>query len=205
MTISYAVTVWNEMEEIKRLLPFLLENKREEDEVVVRMDDSGPKQVWSYLTSLAGTPGYRYDKGPFNRDFARWKNNLNSMCGKDYIFQIDADEMPNEYMMRLLPQVLAANEAELVAIPRINTVEGLTESHIQKWGWQVNDKGWINFPDYQTRIYKNDVRIRWHGKVHEKIIGHTTYAVLPAEEDWALTHPKEIDRQERQNQFYETL
>jgi len=127
------------------------------------------------------------------------------MCTKDYIFQIDADEMINGYMMDLLPQVLAANDAELVAVPRINTVEGLTDAHIRKWGWQVNNEGWINFPDYQTRIYKNDPRIRWHGVVHEKIIGHATYAVLPAEKDWCLLHPKDIKRQERQNQFYETL
>ena len=205
MTISYAVTVWNEVEEIKRLLTFLLKNKRKEDEVIVRMDDSGPNEIWKYLVSLSGTPGYIYGKGPFNRDFARWKNNLNAMCTKDYIFQIDADEMINGYMMDLLPQVLAANDAELVAVPRINTVEGLTDAHIRKWGWQVNNEGWVNFPDYQTRIYKNDPRIRWHGNVHEKIIGHSTYAVLPAEKDWCLLHPKDIKRQERQNQFYETL
>lgn len=205
MTISYAVTVWNEVEEIKRLLTFLLKNKREEDEVIVRMDDSGPSEIWKYLVSLSGAPGFIYGKGPFNKDFARWKNSLNAMCTKDYIFQIDADEMINGYMMDLLPQVLAANDAELVAVPRINTVEGLTNTHIQKWGWQVNNEGWVNFPDYQTRIYKNDTRIRWHGTVHEKIIGHDTYAVLPAEKDWCLLHPKDIKRQERQNQFYDTL
>ena len=202
MIISYAVTVWNEIEEIRRLLPFLLENKREEDEVVVRWDESGPKEVWNYLSSLEGI---KLAKGPFKRDFARWKNNLNSQCSKDYIFQIDADEMIDKYVMRLLPQVLDMNDVELVAVPRINTVEGLTEEHIKRWRWNVNEKGWINFPDYQTRIYKNDPRIRWHGVVHEKIIGHTTFAAMPAEGEWCLIHQKDITRQEKQNNYYATI
>jgi len=202
MTISYAVTVWNELEYIKVLLPFLLENKREEDEVVVRWDESGPEEVWDYIQSLKGL---ETSKGPFYGDFARWKNNLNSQCSKDYIYQIDADEMLDEYVMRLLPQVLDMNEVELLAVPRINTVEGLTQEHIKRWGWNVNEKGWVNFPDYQTRIYKNDPRVRWHGKVHEKIIGHATFATMPAEPEWCLIHQKDITRQEKQNNYYNTL
>lgn len=202
MTISYAVTVYNELEYIQNLLPFLLENKREEDEVVVRWDNSGPGDVWEYLSSLKGLV---LAEGPFYKDFARWKNNLNAQCSKDYIYQIDADEMLDEYMMRLLPQVLEMNAVDLLAVPRINTVEGLTESHIKQWGWNVNERGWVNFPDYQTRIYKNDPRIRWHGAVHEKIIGHSTYAALPTSEEWCIIHAKEIERQERQNKLYQTI
>ena len=202
MTISYAVTVWNELEEIKRLLPYLIKHKRDEDEIVVRWDDSGPIQVWNYLLTLKDVKIF---KGPFRRDFGRWKNNLNSSCSNDYIFQIDADEMIDEYMMRLLPQVLNQNDVDLIAVPRINTVEGLTNEHIQKWNWRVNEEGWVNFPDYQTRIYRNDARIRWHGQVHERIIGHQTYSTLPATKDWSLIHHKQIDRQERQNALYETI
>jgi hypothetical protein len=202
MTISYAVTVWNELEEIKILLPFLLQHKRDEDEVVVRWDESGPKEVWEYIQSLNGlTSG----KGPFRKDFARWKNNLNSQCNKDYIFQIDADELIEAYTMKLLPQVLETNNVELLAVPRINTVEGLTSEHIQRWKWNVNSDGWVNFPDYQTRIYKNDPRIRWHGEVHERIIGHITFATLPTDKEWCLFHPKGIERQERQNSYYDTI
>lgn len=202
MTISYAVTVWNELEYVKELVPFLLANKREEDEVVVRWDESGPEQVWEYLSSLEGLT---LGKGPFHNDFARWKNNLNAMCTKDYIYQIDADEMIDEYVMRLLPQLFNINNVELLSVPRINTVEGLTDEHIKKWGWNVNEKGWVNFPDYQTRIYKNDPRIRWHGKVHEKIIGHNSTAALPIDKEWCILHHKDIERQERQNNYYTTI
>ena len=202
MTISYAVTVWDELEKIKGLLPFLLEHKRDEDEVVVRWDASGPKEVWEFIQSLEGV---KSSKGAFHNDFARWKNNLNAQCTKDYIFQIDADEMVSEYTMKLLPQVLEVNDVELLAVPRINTVEGLTPEHIQKWGWNLNEQEFINFPDYQTRIYKNDPRIRWHGEVHERIIGHKTHSSLPTDKEWCLLHPKDIKRQEKQNAYYNTL
>ena len=144
-------------------------------------------------------------EGPFRRDFAEWKNHLNGKCSKDYIYQIDADEMVTEYIMKLLPQVLLSNEVDLLAVPRINTVEGLSKEHIQKWRWNVNEKGWVNFPDYQTRIYKNNPEIKWSGKVHEQITGHSTYAALPTNEEWCLIHKKDISRQERQNALYETI
>ena len=203
VTISYAITVYNELEYIKTLLPFLIENKREEDEVVVRWDDSGPVEVHNYLLSLEDS--IVLTKGPFRRDFAEWKNHLNGKCSKDYIYQIDADEMVTEYIMKLLPQVLLSNEVDLLAVPRINTVEGLSKEHIQKWRWNVNEKGWVNFPDYQTRIYKNNPEIKWSGKVHEQITGHNTYAALPTNEEWCLIHKKDISRQERQNALYETI
>ena len=38
MIISFAITVCNEFIEIQRLLIFLLEHKREQDEIVIQMD-----------------------------------------------------------------------------------------------------------------------------------------------------------------------
>lgn len=202
VTISYAVTAYNELEYLKVLLPFLVDNKRDEDEVVVRWDDSGPFEVWNYLSTL---DGIRLFKGPFKRDFASWKNSLNASCNRDYIYQIDADEMIDEYVMKLLPQLLDMNNVDLLAVPRINTVEGLTQEHINHWRWNVNEKGWVNFPDYQTRIYKNDESIQWQGKVHEQIVGHKTFAALPTDKEWCIIHHKQIDRQERQNALYDTI
>ena len=149
---------------------------------------------------------FRWASYAFEGDFAEMKNRLNGMCAGDYIFQIDADEMITEYMVRLLPQILSVNtETDLIRVPRVNKVEGLTESHIKKWGWVVDSRGRVNWPDMQWRIYRNDPRIRWHGKVHEKIIGHATHAILPLEEDLALQHIKTIERQEKQNAYYDKL
>jgi hypothetical protein len=89
-----------------------------------------------------------------------------------------------------------------VKVPRVNTVKGLTQEHIQKWGWNVNEKGWVNWPDYQWRILKNIPEIKWVNKVHEKLDGFKTYAPLPEIGELALRHPKTIERQEKQNNIF---
>ena len=47
--------------------------------------------------------------------------------------------------------------------------------------------------------------IKWINKVHERLDGFKTFASLPPIEEFALYHPKTIDRQEKQNQYYDTL
>jgi hypothetical protein len=133
------------------------------------------------------------------------KNALTEACLGDYIFQIDADELPSLYLMQYLPAVLQVNDVDVILVPRINTVEGLTEAHIQKWNWDVNEQGWVNFPDYQWRIYKRSPDIKWVSKIHEFLHGFKKASNLPPEEQWCLTHPKTIERQEKQNAYYESL
>lgn len=209
MKISYAITVCNEIDEIKRLIPLLLEHKREEDEIVIQQDLCGSVKglldvkVKEYCEGLSNVKYITFD---LNNHFANFKNNLTDNCTGDYIFQIDADEYPNDYLLTTLPQILEFNPSnEVYFVPRVNTVEGLTQSHIQKWGWRVNEKGWVNFPDHQMRIWKNKPEIRWVNKVHEVLKGYKSYATLPSDEEMSLYHPKEIDRQEKQNEFYETI
>jgi glycosyltransferase involved in cell wall biosynthesis len=206
MTISYAITVCNEIEEIKRLISFLLENKREQDEIVVLMDAKrNTKEVCDYLLEISSK--VKIFRFTFNKDFSEFKNYLNSLCSGDYIFNIDADEIPSITLIHHLPQLLELNpDVKAFALPRVNTVEGLTQEHIQKWGWNVNALGWVNYPDYQIRIYKNDHGIYWEGKVHETLNIKNGAVPLPYDtEDWVLYHPKQIDRQERQNKLYDTL
>ena len=207
MKISYAITVCNEFVEIQRLIPFLKEIKRQEDEIIVLLDT--PKASLELLSQLR----YWHSKeiinlkeSTFQGHFADWKNELNSLCSGDYIFQIDADEYPNIHLIENLSSVLEHNSAvDLYIVPRVNTVEGLTENHIQKWGWNVNQNKWVNWPDFQTRIYKNTPELKWENKVHERLVGHKEFAYLPMEEEWALYHPKSIERQEKQNNYYDTL
>ena len=105
-----------------------------------------------------------------------------------------------------MPELLQDNPTiDLFLLPRINTVEGLTQQHIDTWRWRVDENGWVNFPDYQTRILQNSLKINWVNKVHEVLTGHNTYAMFPAEEFYCLIHPKTIDRQEKQNTLYSVL
>ena len=207
MTISYAITVCNELEEITKLLNFLQTNIRKEDEIVIQYDETSVTDgVMDYLKLMDSMhDNHKVIGFPLNKDFASFKNNLKSHCSKDYIFQIDADEIPHEYLVEYLPNLLDTNPVDIVFVPRVNTVEGLTQSHIDKWKWNVNEKGWVNFPDYQTRIYKNTPDVTWMNKVHERITGYNTFSNFPAEEQWSLYHHKQINRQEKQNEFYETI
>ncbi len=206
-TISYAITVCNELEEITKLLNFLQLHIRKEDEIVIQYDESSvTSEVMEYLNLMNSMHKNHIVVGfPLNKDFASFKNNLKSHCTKDYIFQVDADEIPHEYLVEYIGEVLETNPVDIVFVPRVNTVEGLEQSHIDKWKWNVNDKGWVNFPDYQTRIYRNTEDVTWMNKVHERITGYDTFSNFPAEEQWSLYHHKQIDRQEKQNKFYETI
>ena len=207
MKISYAITVCNEFVEIQNLVSFLLENKRTEDEIVILYDSSnGNEGVESYLRAKSVNSEFAWHKGEFNHHFADWKNKLTSLCNGDYIFQIDADEYPHDILIESLPEILQENpDNEVYLVPRVNTVSGLTQEHITKWRWNVDKEDRVNWPDYQWRIWKNKPEIKWINKVHERLEGFKTYAPLPALPELALYHPKTIERQEKQNNYYDTL
>ena len=208
MKVSYAIPVCNELVEITKLLNFLEKYIDKEDEVVVLFDThNGSQSVENYLRAKSVNPTF-FNWYPYHFDghFANMKNHLKSLCTGDWIFQIDADELPHESLITNLKSLLELNPTtELFLVPRVNTVEGLTQEHVNKWRWGVNEKGWVNWPDYQTRIIQNSPKIQWKSKVHEVITGFSTKALLPMEEDWCLYHPKDIKRQEAQNNFYSTL
>jgi len=208
MKISYAITVKDELIELDRLLFRLQKYKKDTDEIVIVYDGiNGSIQVEQYLKAqtVSSSP-FRWHSFEFKNNFSELKNYITQLCTGDYIFQIDADEFPNEYLVSVLPTILELNpETEVYLTPRVNTVEGLTEQHIQKWGWRVDENGWINFPDYQWRIWKNKPEIKWINKVHERLEGFKTYVALPPQEEFSLYHPKDIERQEKQNNYYNTL
>jgi len=209
MKISYAITVCNEHKEIEKLLSFLFEHKRKKDQVVVQMDfDNSTAEVVKACERWEAKPSaeYKLIQHKLDKNFAQYKNNLNINCDGDWIFQIDADEIPNKYLMEALPFILETNsDTEAFWVPRVNTVAGITDEHIAKWGWRVSEEGWVNFPDWQMRVYKNKETVYWIKPVHEQLKGYTKFANLPAEEKFALYHPKDIGRQERQNAFYDTI
>jgi hypothetical protein len=206
MKISYAVTVCNEFTEIQKLIPYLLDNIRPEDEIVILYDSkNGDKKVEEYLRAKSVNPSYSWHSGEFDGHFANWKNKLTDLCNGDYIFQIDADEIPNEELIQNLPQILEMNSVDVILVPRVNLVDGLTDEYIKKWNWNVDDKGRVNWPDPQWRVYKKSESIRWINKVHEKLDGYDTISNLPWVEELSLFHHKDIDKQIKQNDYYDTL
>jgi glycosyltransferase involved in cell wall biosynthesis len=206
MKISYAISTWNEHTELERLLSFLHEHIDENDEIVVQCDKGNTTpEVDKVLGTWQGGP-LKVIHFPLNGHFSNFKNNLKEHCTGDWIFQIDADELPHESLITNLKELLKLNtNTEMLLVPRVNTVEGLTQEHINKWRWNVNEKGWVNWPDYQTRIIQNSPKIKWQNKVHEQIVGISTKGALPMEEEWCLYHPKSIEKQEIQNKLYENI
>ena len=203
MKISYAIPVCNEHIELEKLLSFLVKHIDENDEIVVQCDQGNTTpEVYKVLQH----PRFNVIEFPLNGHFSNFKNNLKEHCTGDWIFQIDADELPHESLITNLKELLELNsEIEMFLVPRVNTVDGLTQEHINKWRWIINENGWVNWPDYQTRIIQNGPKIQWASKVHEVIVGFSTQGALPMEEEWCLYHPKNIKRQEAQNNFYNTL
>ena len=220
MKINYCITVHDEQDEFSALLKHILEHKNESDTITVLHDIStsrakdlesrNAKQDAIEVISILSNGHYDdilYHAGFFEGDFAKWKNMFKALVPVDeYICQLDADEMVSEYFLNHIGSVVEANGADLFYLPRINRVEGITDKDIAQWGWKVNEKGFINYPDFQGRIYKNTKDIKWVGNVHESIKGHKTIVAIPENmEHLALIHNKQINKQRIQNQYYNNL
>ena len=204
MKISYGITVHNEAEELKRLLDILTNKIDKEDEIVICIDGDDEKVESVVGEYLSENKAVVY-KRKLDGDFASQKNSVIENSKGDYVFHIDADEYPSDGLLEYVKPILEANDIDLIWVPRVNTVDGITEQHIQQWGWRVSEAGWVNYPDYQSRIFKNSPEIRWKSKVHERIFGAQTFSHLPPNETLSLYHPKTIDKQEEQNNFYSKL
>jgi len=210
MKLSYGITVHNEAEELNKLLEILIHKTDPEDEIVI-VDDFSNQETQEVITSWTQQYGHEDMKTikvyqrKLNGDFASQKNYVIEQCSGDYIFHLDADEYPHEVLLRDIKKVLEINDVDLVWIPRVNIVEGITQEYMNQWGWKSTEQGWINYPDFQSRIFRNREDIRWQNKVHEHIIGCKTYAHLPPHEELSLYHPKTIDKQIQQNELYNAI
>ena len=203
MKISYSMLTHNETDSLLKLLEFLVKHKDEEDEIVILDDYSDDEKTKEILDVMCSMHEIKFEQRHLLKDYAGQKNHLKNMCTGDYIFNLDADELPNKWLMKNIKMILESNPSiDLYWVPRVNTVEGLTQKHIDTWKWQVNEKGWVNWPDYQGRIWRNRPNILWENPVHEILTGYKEHAYLPQEEEFCFYHHKEITKQELQNEFY---
>jgi|TARA_Y100001963_G_scaffold2911_1_gene3924 glycosyltransferase involved in cell wall biosynthesis len=206
MKISYGITVHNEADELNKLLEILIHKTDVEDEIVIcddYSDDDTQFVIQSWSQQYGHNKLIKVYQRKLDGDFAAHKNSVIENSEGDYIFHIDADEYPHETLLLKLKPILEVNEGvDLIWIPRVNTIDGMTPHHVQKWGWRVTENNWVNYPDYQARVFRRDSEIRWTRPLHEHIVGCKTYAHLPPQEELSLYHPKTIEKQEQQNMFY---
>ena len=207
MKISYSILTHNETDSLSELIQFLVQHKDEEDEIVILDDYSENEKTKEILDTMCSIHEIKFEQRHLLKDYAGQKNYLKNMCSGDYIFNLDADELPNKWLIKNIKEILEANPIiDLYWVPRVNTVDGIDPGyHLKQWGWTMNEKGWINWPDYQGRIWRNRPNIMWKNTVHEVLTGYREHTYLPREEEFCFYHPKDIDRQEKQNEFYNTI
>ena len=203
MKLSYVIGVCNEHLELSNLLIFLKEVIDKNHEVVVVVDSNKvTKQVEEVLENHIDWVK-RFDK-PFEFDFSKHKNFFANVTKGEYIFNLDADEIPQEFLINMIENIVNKPDApDLIAVPRINICPGYTQRFLKENKFSCNELGWINWPDYQGRVYKR--HLKWSGKVHEKIQGAKKSIGLQADPKLALWHIKSTTKQNKQNVSYSTL
>lgn len=196
MKLSYAICVCNESRDLFSLVSFLLKVKDEEDEINVLIDTThvteNVKNVIKYFGDKIVTCEREFDDG----DFAKHRNYHTTKCTGDYIFVIDPDEMPKEKLIRNVKKMLDDSNADLVLVPRINIHPGFTQEWLEKCKFRTNELDWINWPDYQGRVFKNSEQITWGKNLHETITGAERIINLQADPSIAMWHIKSIEKQD---------
>ena len=197
-SISYAITTHNETDVLGELINTLQAYIKEEDEMVILDDHSDNPQTCNILKNLPNV-----HKSKFTGNYADHKNNLNNKCKKDYIFQLDGDEVPTELLLYNIKEIINSNDVDLIYLPRENIINGIEDFHLKKWKWSKDDKDRINYPDFQGRVYRNTEQIKWERPLHEYITGHVTWAKIPPNSGLDLIHIKDIEVQVQSNNRYD--
>ena len=200
--ISYLVTCHNEGVQLRTLLSLLLKYS-EGNQIVVLDDYSTDPITLEVLYEYQSVVGVKLVAHHLDKDYGVHKTYGTQQCDGEYVFQIDADELPSEILLANLYELLRSNPScEMFWVPRVNNFVGVTPEDIKNYGWQVNEKGYVMWPDYQSRIYKNQPNIRWERKLHETIVGFKEFTRIPAIEELSLYHTKTIEKQRNDNNRY---
>jgi hypothetical protein len=200
MKISYAICVCNEDNELNSLLSFLVKVIDDEDEINVLVDSGKvTEEVRSVLKKFEKR--IIVNDREFCGNFSEHRNYHITKCTGDYIFVLDADEIPREAVI----ENIKTFDGDILALPRINIIPGYTEEWCKKLNFSTNEMGWINWPDYQCRFFKNNGKISWSLGLHERLVGSDKIGQLQANPQYALWHVKSVQKQDKQDDFYTKL
>ena len=203
MHLSYDICVCTEARELNDLLAFLKRVKDKEDEINILVDSK--KVTDDVRDVLESYDDIVVSEREFCGNFSEHRNYHASLCKGDYIFVIDADEIPQENLIKNIKNIIQESGSDLIYVPRINICPGYTDKWLEKYNFKVNDNGWINWPDFQGRVYKNNGTLKWSKGLHETVTGSEKTIGLQNNPTLALWHIKSIQKQEFQDTFYKTL
>ncbi|ADQ91653.1 hypothetical protein BpV1_026 [Bathycoccus sp. RCC1105 virus BpV1] len=196
MNLSYAITVCNEARDLFSLVSFLLKVKDGEDEINILVDTAHVSDNVKNVLKYFGDKIVIYERD-FDGNFAEHRNFHLTKCSGDYIFIIDPDEMPKENLITNIKKIINDSGAELVIVPRINLHPGFTKEWLKKCNFRTNELDWINWPDYISRVFKNDpYKIKYSNELHENIIGTDKKVILNADPSIAVWHIKSVEKQD---------
>ena len=131
LKISYSILTHNEIDSLEKLLRFLVKWKQPQDEIVILDDYSDDEKTRQILDFYVSAHDIVFEQRNLLNDFASQKNHLKSMCSGDYSFNLDADELPHNQLIQNIKPILEVNPTiDLYWVPRVNTVDGITQEHI---------------------------------------------------------------------------
>ena len=128
-------------------------------------------------------------------NFEIQKNFALDATTQEWRLLIDADEQYEHLFWNQLPWHIVqaeVNASNCVSVPRINIVDGLTKEMVEENGWILSHFNWINYPDYQQRLYKRSCK--YVGQTHELIVGDKNPTGIMGQH---IIHRKTLARQER--------
>ena len=194
MKLTYTIQVCNESRELFSLLNFLKKTIDGEDEIHVVADSNRvTSRVESVLEHFKDS--ITVFKRPFDNFCANSQFHIEKANG-EYIFGLDADEIPQEFLIKNVKRIIEDTGAEVIAVPRININPGYTEEFIKDHGFKINELSWINWPDFQMRIYKKCDHVKWTDEMHTKLTGTDKMIGLQAQPSLALWHIKSVEKDE---------
>lgn len=200
MKVTYAICVCDEHRELHSLLAFLTNIIDDEDEINILVDTGRVTDKVRFVLNKF-KDRIVINERKFCGNFSDHRNYHITKCTGDYILVLDADEMPQEKLIRDIKTF----KSDILYIPRINIIPGCTLEWCNKMNFQLNHVGWINWPDYQGRFFKNDGVIKWDRGLHERLMGSDNIARLEASPNIALWHIKTVEKQEKQDVLYSNL
>jgi glycosyltransferase involved in cell wall biosynthesis len=95
-------------------------------------------------------------KAPWKDDFSLIRNISQAPAKSDWIIWLDGDEVLSDSgAKKIKHQLLTDSSADFFLCPRVNFWHDLKHA--------------FAYPDYQYKIYRNNINLKWSGKIHEKI------------------------------------
>jgi hypothetical protein len=201
-SIGYMILCKNEDSSLELLLKQITKLKAPQDKVYVVRDKNGNNNKTKYILESYKDEIIAFEK-PVDKAIHDQKNWLAKQSDTDYLFYLDADELLDERFYTIVHQLIEGNDVDVFFLPRTNIVIGITEEYRASRGWKLDEKGRINWPDVQDRLFRNKRGIHFNPIPHGRLIGQDTYTMLPEEELYAIYHEKSIEKQKSDNEWHD--